>query len=156
MAEDTKPRSRVQMPLLLLMGMAGSVISSVMAGIAVLSIVFSQKSIFWSGGEQVSRAQFFSEGGYLLFLVPVLLGGISYGLWKERAWTRHLMVLCWVVLVIPSVIGLLLGTFDRERHLAALILLPVVIWYLYFKRSVVSYYRVVNASQHTDGLVHND
>src|SRR6185369_11455751 len=114
MAEDTKPRSRVQMPLLLLMGMAGSVISSVMAGIAVLSIVFSQKSIFWSGGEQVSRAQFFSEGGYLLFLVPVLLGGISYGLWKERAWTRHLMVLCWVVLVIPSVIGLLLGTFDRE------------------------------------------
>lgn len=155
MTEDTKQRSRLQMPLLLLIGMAGSMISSIISGIAIMTLFFSQKSIFWTNGEQVSREQFLSKGGYLLFLVPVLLGAISYGLWKERAWTRHLMVLCWVVLAIPSVGGLLLGTFEGEHHFAALILFPVVIWYLYFKRSVVSYYQAVSAAEQKEGPVYN-
>lgn len=149
LAEDAGPRRRLQMPLLLRVGMVGSVFLSVVLFIGWVALVLGQSSVFWINHEQVSRIQFLSGGGYVLFLLPLLLGGIGYGLWKERAWARPLMVFFWLILVTPSVISLLLGGGDKKSHLGALACLLIVVWYLYFKRNVVSYYRTVRSAQHS-------
>ena len=145
-------RRRFEMPLLLLCGFGLSAFFSVLGTIAftVMVITLPFSSSYSIDGHPATRAEFL-HFSWPLFVVfpPVLLlfATIAYALWRERPWSRRLMLAFWGVNVVAG-IGMALSTFAQESGAWAsvflyLVLLVVAWWYLYRKRNVAAYYRLL-------------
>jgi hypothetical protein len=105
-------------------------------------------------GQAVSGPEFLRRFGILWTLAGALLLVIAYGLYRERPWTRPLMLGYWLV------IGLLLFTAEIGKSGSAGSMLSAIAWasfylfgagaYLYGKASVVQYYRSLERASTND------
>ena len=95
------------------------------------------------GKEWVTREEFLRRGGPQITILSSLLLLTAYAFWKERAWGRHvasgLMVLALLYTVISYGASLSCGLVEQVGMAA------FMLWYFYEKRSVVSYYRHLEA-----------
>lgn len=100
---------------------------------------------FTINGEVVSGPEFLRRAGPAFLLVALLFGATAIGLWRDRPWTRPLMMAYWPV-VTALVIGLSWGQPELvTQALGALSFsIPAAVvawWYLYRKDNVVAYFR---------------
>ena len=91
-------------------------------------------------GRQVTRKEFLAS--VLPVLIPILLVGLglAYAIWRERPWSRHLVMAVFLAMIIaaPFVIQ------HRGRAISTMIIaaawLGLAFWYFYLKRNVAAYY----------------
>lgn len=127
------------MPVLLWLGMMGAMLACAISIIAPLAILSSGNASFRINDEHVSRSEFILRGLYLNFLVSLVFGAIAFGLRKERRWTRPLIVITFIAVVILS-FGWPPSASEWMRHAFEFAALAFLVWYLYFKQDVVAYY----------------
>ena len=152
MSEVEPIRRRFEMPLLLLCGFGLSAFFSVLGTIAftLMAITLPFSSSYSINDHPATRAEFLRFSWPIFVAFPPLLllfGTIAYALWRERPWSRRLMLAFWGVNVVAGV-GMALSTFAQEPGAWAsvflyLLLLVVAWWYLYRKPGVVAYYRLL-------------
>lgn len=145
--------TRLQMPLLLMVGMAFSGFFTAIAALVIplmaLSMLFSSHFTD-SDGRSVTRAEFFADAWPLMLgmtAITAIMGLIAYGLWKERPWSRDFIMAYWLVtggivvstqFVSPQPLGeFLSGMFG------VVVLAVIALWYLYGSEGVQAYYRAV-------------
>lgn len=131
---------RADMPVLLWLGMMGAMLACAISLIAPLTILWSRNAWFRINDEHVSRSEFILRGLSLNLLVSLVFGAIAFGLWKERRWTRPLIVIGFVAIVILS-FGWPPSASEWVRHAFEFAALAFLVWYLYFKQDVVAYYQ---------------
>jgi len=95
---------------------------------------------------QLSGPEFLRRVGVGFGAIGLICILISFALWRERSWARPMMLLFWVVLNAMT-IGLELN--GPQEQLGFMIFFVIVqlafaSWYLYGKKSVQAYYRVLN------------
>lgn len=145
-------RRRYEMPLLLLCGLGLSAFFSALGTFAftVMAVTLPFSSSYSIDGHPATRAEFLHSSWPLFVAFPPLLllfGTIAYALWRERPWSRRLMLAFWGVNVIAGV-GIALSPLAQEGGAWApvcvyLVLLIVAWWYLYRKPNVAAYYRLL-------------
>lgn len=148
-----EPKTRLEMPLLLLCGMGllaffvavGSIAYTVIALVSLLG-----HGPFTVNDSPVSKAEFIHTIWPILAFYPLgllALGAMAYALWRERAWSRPAMMAFWLVAVAATIIEQFVTPEDIPTFIITVITLllsaTIAAWYLYRKRSVASYYRAV-------------
>jgi len=91
-------------------------------------------------GETVSGPEFLRTAGWLMAIATVLCLSIAYALWRDRSWSRPLMILYWVVT------GLAVLVWSREFNCAVVemfIFAALAAWYLYGNHNAAAYYRLI-------------
>lgn len=149
-AEATLRRQEAPRPLFLSIGVYGSGALAIALLGSVLGAPLNVLN-YTVNGEPVSGLQFLRAAGFELGVLGLVSAGICYGLWKERTWSRPLMVFFWVFLTAIQV-GVALGSDERITNvtaalLAGAIMLGPVAAYLYFKNNVVEYYRALKVTE---------
>ena len=92
---------------------------------------------FYINDQQVTREYFASHA-----LPPIIIAGgilltIWYGFWKERPWSRHLVMVFWLL---PLVF--LFAVYPNGFAIVELMIhVAIAWWYFYLKSNVVDYYR---------------
>lgn len=150
------PRTRLDMPFLLLCGMGfgaffAMVALLVVAGMVVLLPFTSQ---YTYNGLPVTRAEFLQKSWPLLVAFPVAAGcalAIVYALWRELAWSRRAIIAYWVVtLVALSLTAIISGSAEDLLTSVAMFggIVGLLSWYLYRKPSVRAYYSAIRSLPH--------
>lgn len=97
-----------------------------------------------------------SQSDFLLKMLPFILlylaaAPIAYGLWRERAWTRPLLL---AFFGIPELGKYLMPRWQEApahalipRFILSAVLVGLLSWYLYRKRNVVRYYNALSGSK---------
>jgi O-antigen/teichoic acid export membrane protein len=137
-------REATQKPVLLVLGQWAATLG---AAIVLLLLALAPFDVgrYTIHDEPVSGPEFLHRAGLLFTTLGGVLVAIAVGLWREREWSRPLMVLTWIVLGVGTLVsdlepragGLVGGTVTM------LITAGLATWYLYHKRNVVAYYRVI-------------
>lgn len=143
-AEATIGREIAPRPILLTAGIVGS---AFVGGFALLFLLLSPLNIgvYKINGEPVSGREFFERAGALLATVAAICLPVAYGLWKERLWVRPLMLAFWIAPVVVALLSFGTGGATVLACSAAESFIGVAIAaaYLYGKRSVTEYYRML-------------
>ena len=142
--------SRAEKPLSLKLGL---VVSTLLAGVGtVVAVVAVAMGLFGNGpysvaGEAVTRTEYLTAMLPLLLIHTVfvaLFAAVAYALWKERAWSRHVMMAVWALLAAFLVITV---SADQELRPGALLSVGLYAllwlaawWHLYRKPDLVAYY----------------
>ena len=97
------------------------------------------------GGERVTREEWLHIAAPLVAVIGVLMACISYGLAKEKAWSRHLVIAMFALIVVyASTLGVL-NLIHRAIMWRAIINASLSgvasVWYFYFKPNVAAYFR---------------
>jgi hypothetical protein len=96
------------------------------------------------GGERVTREEWLHMAAPLVAVIGVLMAGISYGFATEKAWSRHVVIALFALIVIYASI---LGVLNLIHH--AIMWRAIIngtlfggasIWYFYFKPNVAEYF----------------
>lgn len=129
-----------QKPFCIKIGMVVSFVAGAFCLLMTFLIFGAGPSATFSvNGQQVTREYFTSVA-----LPPIILTGsiflaIWYGFWRERPWSRHLVMVFWllpmVLILAVSPDGLAIGELMINAAIAG--------WYFYFKRNVVDYYQAL-------------
>ena len=97
------------------------------------------------GGERVTRAEWLHIVAPLVAVIGVLMAVISYGFATEEAWSRHLVIPMFVLIVVYASI---LGALNLIHHaimwraiINATVFGGASVWYFYFKPNVAAYFR---------------
>jgi hypothetical protein len=97
------------------------------------------------GGEQVTRSEWLRVAAPLVAAMGCLMASIAYGLRAGKPWSRHLVM---VIFVLIFVYASTLGTLNILRHtimwraiVDAAVFGFVAGWYFYFKPNVAAYFR---------------
>jgi len=90
--------------------------------------------------------EFLVRAGWVFFLIGGLLAAIGLGLWRERAWTRPLMMAYWPLSAVLTYAPAWSG--GRATDLSGLLVFNAIVaalawWYLYRKNNVVAYYQAL-------------
>jgi hypothetical protein len=97
------------------------------------------------GGERVTRSEWLQIAAPLVAVIGILMGCISYGFATEKAWSRHVVITMFVLIVLYASI---LGALNVLHH--AIMWRAIVngtlsggasVWYFYFKPNVAAYFR---------------
>lgn len=97
------------------------------------------------GGERVTREEWLHIAAPLVAVIGVLMACISYGFATEKAWSRHLMIAMFALIVVYATI---LGALNLIHH--AIMWRAIIngtlfggasVWYFYLKRNVAAYFR---------------
>ncbi len=96
------------------------------------------------GGERVTRGEWLHIAAPLVGVIGVLMALISYGLASQRAWSRHLVIAMFgLIIVYASILGVL-NLIHHAIMWRAIINASVFggasAWYFYFKPNVVAYF----------------
>jgi hypothetical protein len=96
------------------------------------------------GGEKVTRAEWLHIAAPLVAVIGCLMALIAYGLAARKAWSRHLVMAIFVLIIVYASA---LGALDVLRHtimwramINASLFGCVSAWYFYFKRNVAQYF----------------
>jgi hypothetical protein len=96
------------------------------------------------GGEKVTRAEWLHIAAPLVAVIGCLMALIAYGLAARKAWSRHLVMAIFVLIIVYASV---LGALDMLRHtimwraiINASLFGCVSAWYFYFKRNVARYF----------------
>jgi hypothetical protein len=97
------------------------------------------------GGERVTREEWLHRAAPLVAVIGVLMAWISYGFATDKAWSRHVVIAMFGLIVLyDSLLGAL-NLIDRAIMWRAIIngtlFGSASVWYLYFKRNVAEYFR---------------
>jgi hypothetical protein len=97
------------------------------------------------GGERVTREDWLHTAAPLVAVIGVLMAWISYGFATDKAWSRHVVIAMFGLIVLyDSLLGAL-NLIDRAIMWRAIIngtlFGSASVWYLYFKRNVAEYFR---------------
>lgn len=97
------------------------------------------------GGEKVTRAEWLHIAAPLVAVIGCLMALIAYGFAARKAWSRHLVMAIFVLIIVYASA---LGALDALRHtimwramINASLFGCVSAWYFYFKRNVADYFR---------------
>ena len=157
------PRTRLEMPFLLICVMGFCAFAAVVGTLAYLGIVLALFSDgpFNVNGHPVTRAGFIRAIWPLLVVFPPMLAGAAaaaYGLRRERPWSRRLLLDLGFLNAVLT-LGLTLADGTPDNLVAAgmwcFVIAGVPAWYLYRKATVVAYFRAVSASSGAQGSLTN-
>jgi len=112
-----------------------------------LSIVFAILGIgpHIMGGERVTREEWLHIAAPLVAVIGVLMACISYGFATEKAWSRHVIIAMFGLIVVYATS---LGALNLIHH--AIMWRAIIngtlfggasFWYFYFKPNVAEYFR---------------
>ena len=139
-AESALRRSLAPKPMLLVIGQFLSAITGVMFLGFLIAAPFDAGTYSISGS-QVSGPEFLRRVGIPFGLTGVLLLAIAIGLWRERTWSRPLMMLYWLLLPLLTISA---GDADGSSLLGGLLSAGVCAgfagWYLYGRSNVRAYF----------------
>jgi hypothetical protein len=97
------------------------------------------------GGERVTREQWLHIAAPLVAVIGVLMACISYGFAKEKAWSRHLVIAMFALIVVYASAFGALNLMHRAIMWRAIIngtlFGGAAVWYFYFKPNVADYFR---------------
>jgi hypothetical protein len=121
------------------------------AGLASAGMYLSISLAFYDigphimGGERVTREQWLHIAAPLVAVIGVLMACISYGFAKEKAWSRHLVIAMFALIVVYASAFGALNLMHRAIMWRAIIngtlFGGAAVWYFYFKPSVAEYFR---------------
>jgi hypothetical protein len=97
------------------------------------------------GGEKVTRSEWLHIAAPLVTVIGCLMALIAYGLGSRKAWSRHLAIAIFVLIIAYASA---LGAVNMLRHtimwraiVNASLSGCVAAWYFYFKPNVAAYFR---------------
>ena len=99
------------------------------------------------GGERVTREEWLHIAAPLVAVIGVLMACISYGFATEKAWSRHVVIAMFALIVVYASI---LGALNLIHH--AIMWRAIIngtlfggasVWYFYFKPNVAEYFREI-------------
>ena len=97
------------------------------------------------GGEKVTRSEWLEIAAPLVAVIGCLMAAIAYGLATRKAWSRHLVLAIFALIIVYASA---LGTLNVLRHtimwraiVNASLFGCVSAWYFYFKATVAEYFR---------------
>ena len=110
--------------------LVGAAIDAVLNGVRPVGVI----------GDELLGASWFT-------LLMVVSGPFAWGVWKERAWTRHVAMAFWIGWMLIVMGGMILEPHsdDARMLLYGLICACIAVWYFYRKPSVVLYYDQLRA-----------
>jgi hypothetical protein len=97
------------------------------------------------GGERVTREEWLHIAAPLVAVIGVLMACISYGFATQKAWSRHLVIAMFALIVVYASI---LGALNLIHH--AIMWRAIIngtlfggasVWYFYFKPNADEYFR---------------
>jgi hypothetical protein len=97
------------------------------------------------GGERVTRAEWLHIAAPLVAVIGVLIACISYGFATEKAWSRHVVIAMFGLIVVYATI---VGALNLIHH--AIMWRAIIngtlfggasVWYFYFRSNVAEYFR---------------
>ena len=96
------------------------------------------------GGERVTREEWLHIAAPLVAVIGVLMACISYGLATEKAWSRHVVIALFALIVFyASILGalnLIHHTFMWRAIINGTLFGGASVWYFYFKPNVAEYF----------------
>jgi len=125
---------------------AAPTVGAVLLLAVLLAAVNASFVSYTVNGEAVSGHEFLLSAGVAFAALGALSLAIAFGIWRERVWTRYLILVFWAVVVAAN-IGLgwaqsrISGVLSAVAGIATVLLL--VGWYLFGKENVVEYYRAL-------------
>jgi hypothetical protein len=97
------------------------------------------------GGEKVTRSEWLHIAAPLVAVIGCLMASIAYGLAARKAWSRHLVMAIFVLIIVYASV---LGALNVLRHtimwraiVNASVFGCASAWYFYFKQNVAAYFR---------------
>ena len=97
------------------------------------------------GGEKVTRSEWLHIAAPLVAVVGCLMASIAYGFVTRKAWSRHLVMAIFVLIIVYAST---LGALNVLRHtimwraiVNASLFGCASAWYFYFKPNVAEYFR---------------
>jgi hypothetical protein len=97
------------------------------------------------GGEKVTRLEWLHIAAPLVAVIGCLMASIAYGLAARKAWSRHLVMAIFVLIIVYASV---LGALNVLRHtimwhaiVNASVFGCASAWYFYFKPNVAAYFR---------------
>jgi hypothetical protein len=97
------------------------------------------------GGEKVTRSEWLHIAAPLVAVIGCLMAWIAYGLAARKAWSRHLVMAIFVLIIVYASA---LGALNVLRHtimwraiVNASLFGCASAWYFYFKPNVAQYFR---------------
>jgi amino acid permease len=97
------------------------------------------------GGEKVTRSEWLHIAAPLVAVIGWLMASIAYGFATRKAWSRHLVMAIFVLIIVyASALGalkVLRHTIMWRAIVNASLFGCVSAWYLYFKPTVAEYFR---------------
>ncbi len=139
----------------LLMRLGGSFAALYCAGATLLvALGFARRIPYVIDGWPVSREDWLRLAVPLFTITIVLMAAIAYGLLRERAWSRHVVLMHWAAVGGYGLI--LLGLDAVETALAVRVAAQgfvggaFSVWYFYRKPNVVAYFQSLQKREATD------
>jgi hypothetical protein len=97
------------------------------------------------GGDRVTRAEWLHIAGPPVDVIGILMALISYGFAAQKPWSRHLVIMIFILIIIYSSILGALNLIHRAIMWRAIINATVFgrasAWYFYFRPNVAAYFR---------------
>ncbi|MEP6586559.1 MAG: hypothetical protein ABJB70_07510 [Candidatus Udaeobacter sp.] len=97
------------------------------------------------GGEKVTRSEWLHIASPLVAMIGCLMASIAYGLAARKAWSRHLVMAIFVLIIVyASALGalhVLRHTIMWRAIVNASLFGCASAWYFYFKPNVAEYFR---------------
>jgi hypothetical protein len=97
------------------------------------------------GGERVTREEWLHIAAPLVAVLGVLMACISYGFATEKAWSRHVVIALFALIVIYAsilgVLNLIHHAIMRRAIFNGTLFGGASIWYFYFRPNVAEYFR---------------
>ena len=97
------------------------------------------------GGEKVTRSEWLQIAAPLVAVIGCLMASIAYGLAARKAWSRHLVMAIFVLIIVYAaalgVLNVLRHTIMWRAIVNASLFGCASAWYFYFKPNVAKYFR---------------
>ena len=136
----------VKKPALLTVGMVFSTLFGACFLLGFGCAVFDIGS-FNIDGEPVSAREFLAHSGVILFVFGSVLLAIAFSIWKDKPWSRWMIVFFWLCGAAIG-IGTSLSSADDlfQVVFSWVVFMAISVWYLFGKRTVREYYRSLEAA----------
>jgi amino acid permease len=96
-------------------------------------------------GEKVSRSEWLHIAAPFVAMIGCLMALIAYGLGAGRPWSRHLVIMIFILIIAYAsalrALNVLRHTIMWRAFINASVFGCVAAWYFYFKPNVVAYFR---------------
>jgi hypothetical protein len=126
----------------------GSYVAAFLAAMSLLVLMLASFGIgtYTIDDETVNGPAFLQTVGWLLVVHAALLSPMAYALFRDRPWSRPLIVLYWLASGLTTVAG---GQHVGCGVLEIVVLAGLAAWYLYGNQKVAAYYAMVKRGEHT-------
>ena len=122
------------------------VLGAVLAALAGLVCVALTVLPLWPGSQTiindrvVTRAYYATHAAPFTLLATTLLLAVAWGVWRERAWVRRVVLVVWALYVVMAVLVQRSQGGAVPAIVGGLALLACSAWYLYANPRVTAYY----------------